>query len=281
MMDRTEATIRKLLAALPAPGYDLGILTDAGMYRLESVPAPRLLHMLPFLKYRNANGAHIYIRPTGESPYTLLDDLIPATLNQLSAEGYSPAAVVETSPGSFQAWLRHAQPLSKELGTLAAKTLADEFGADRGAADWRRFGRAPGFTNRKPQHLSIQGLYPFARLTTYDGQAFALAEPFRLRLVALQQEAEQERAAARLRFASRPTHYAALLTLSRFRTSPRYDGRPAAADMAFCIAACAEGWSESDIAAELSRAYLSRDSNRSRQAAYIRRTLAKAVRWAA
>jgi hypothetical protein len=217
-MDRTEATIRKLLAALPAPGYDLGILTDAGMYRLESVPAPRLLHMLPFLKYRNANGAHIYIRPTGESPYTLLDDLIPATLNQLSAEGYSPAAVVETSPGSFQAWLRHAQPLSKELGTLAAKTLADEFGADRGAADWRRFGRAPGFTNRKPQHLSIQGLYPFARLTTYDGQAFALAEPFRLRLVALQQEAEQERAAARLRFASRPTHYA--------RPRATMDGQP-------------------------------------------------------
>jgi hypothetical protein len=44
--------------------------------------------------------------------------------------------VVETSPGSFQAWLRHAQPLSKELGTLAAKTLAEQFGADPSAADW-------------------------------------------------------------------------------------------------------------------------------------------------
>jgi hypothetical protein len=280
-MDRTEAAIRKLLTALPAPGYDLGILTDAGMYRLESVPAPRLLRMLPFLKYRNANGAHIYIRPTGESPYTLLDDLTPATLDQLSAEGYSPAAVVETSPGSFQAWLRHPQPLSKELGTLAAKTLAAEFGADRSAADWRRFGRAPGFTNRKPKHRNAQGLYPFARLTSHSGQPIALAEPFRLRLTALHQKAEQERAAARLSFASRPTRYAAPVTLSRFRTSPRYIGRPAAADMAFCIAACSRGWAESDIAAELTSGYLSRDTSRTRQAAYIRRTITKALRWAA
>jgi hypothetical protein len=280
-MDRTEITIRKLLAALPSPGYDLGILTDAGMYRLESVPAPRILTMLPYLKYRNANGAHIYIRPTGESPYTLLDDLTPATLNRLSAEGYAPAAVVETSSGSFQAWLRHPQPLCKEFGTLAAKTLADEFGADRSATDWRRFGRAPGFTNRKPQHRNAQGLYPFARLTSHNGQPFALAEAFRLRLTALHQKPEQERAAARLNFASRPTRYAAPVTLSRFRTSPRYIGRPAAADMAFCIAACSQRWSESDIAAALTRDYLSRDTSNDRQAAYIRRTLSKAFRWAA
>jgi hypothetical protein len=279
-MNRTEVTIRKLLAALPSPGYDIGILTDAGMHRMDSVPSPRLLKMLPYLKYRNANGAHIYIRPTGDSPYTLLDDLTPNTLDWLFAEGYAPAAVVETSPGSFQAWLRHPQPLSKELGTLAAKTLAEQFGADRSAADWRRFGRAPGFTNRKPQHRNAQGLYPFARLTSHHGQSFALAEPFRLRLTALQQKAEQERAAARLNFASRSTRYPAPVTLSRFRTSPRYIGRPAAADMAFCIAAYAQGWSEADIAAALKRNYLSRNTSRPRQAAYITRTLAKAIRWA-
>ena len=182
-MDRTEATIRKLLAALPARGYDLGILSDGGMYRLEAVPASRLLRMLRYLKYRNANGAHIYTRPTGESPYTLLDDLTPAAIARLAAEGYAPAAVVETSPGNFQAWLRHPQPLTKELGTLAAKILAEQYGADRSAADWRRFGRMPGFTNRKPQHRDAQGLYPFARLTSHTGQVFALAEQFRSRLV--------------------------------------------------------------------------------------------------
>ena len=281
-MDRTEHTIRQLLAALPAPGYDIGVLADKGMYRVEAAPASRVLRMLAFLKYRNANGAHIYIRPTGESAYTLLDDLTAATLASLAPQGYAPAALVETSPGSFQAWLRHTQPLSKEIGTFAAKTLAEQFGADQGAADWRRFGRAPGFTNRKPQHRNPQGLYPFTVLRAATGDVFPEADAFRVRMLTLQQKAEAERTALRLSFAARPVGRCAVpVTLSRFRSSLHYQGRPAAADMAFCIAAVAQGWTESDIAAALSRDYLSRDNSRSRQAAYIRRTLSKAMRWAA
>ncbi len=280
-MDKTEAIIRKLLAALPAPGYDIGVLSQGGMYRVEAATAPRVLRMLPFLKHRNANGAHIYIRPTGESPYTLLDDLTAASLPRLITGGYAPAAVVETSPGSFQAWLRHTQPLSKELGTLAAKTLAEQFGADHSAADWRRFGRAPGFTNRKPQHRNPQGQYPFARLVNHSGQAFAAAEPFHTQLLATQQQIEQQRAALRLSFAARPVHFPFPVSLSRFRTSPRYSGRPAAADMAFSIAACAQGWAEADIAAALRLDYLSRDTSKARQNAYIQRTVSKALRWAA
>ena len=279
-MDRTEATIRKLISALPAPGYDLGILSDAGMYRLEAVRTSRLLRMLRYLKYRNVNGAHIYIRPTGESAYTLLDDLSRTTLEGLEAEGYAPAAVVETSPGSFQAWLRHEQPLSKELGTIAAKTLAEQFGADRSAADWRRFGRAPSFTNRKPQHRNQLGVYPFARLHSHIGQPFAEARAFQAIILTLQRSVEEERATVRRSFASRSHHFFTPVSLGRFRTSQRYFERPAAADMAFCIAACSQGWATSDIAAELSRCYLSSDTNRSRRAAYINRTVTKALRWA-
>ena len=242
-----------------------------------------MLRMLPFLKHRNAHGAHIYLRPSGESFYTLLDDLTAATLPRLTAEGYAPAAVVETSPGSFQAWLKHTQPFPKELGTLAAKTLAEQFSADRSAADWRRFGRAPGFTNRKPQHRNPQGFYPFAHLRSSTGTVFPEAEAFRARLLTLQQKAEAERAAMRLSFAARPFSRCAMRP-SRSHASvrrPTTMRRPAAADMAFCIAAVAQGRSVSDIAAALSREYLSRDASRSRQAAYIRRTLSKAIRWAA
>ena len=278
-MDKTEHTIRQLLAALLAPGYDIGVLTDKGMYRVEAAPVSRVLRMLPFLKHRNAQGAHIYLRPTGESCYTLLDDLTAATLPRLTAEGYAPAAVVETSPGNLQAWLRHTQPFSKELGTLAAKTLAEQFDADHSAADWRRFGRAPGFTNRKPEHRNPQGFYPFAKLRSSTGKVFPEADAFRARLLTLEQEAEAERAAVRLSFAARlVSRYAARVTLSRFRSSPNYHGRPAAADMAFSIAAIAQGWSESEIAAVLSREYLSRNPSRTIQAAYIRRTLTKAMR---
>ena len=192
-------------------------------------------------------------------------------------------AAIETSPGSFQAWLRHTQPLSKELGTLAAETLTEQFGADRGAADWCRFGRAPGFTNRKRQYRNPQGLDPFARLHAATGDIFPQAEAFRARLLKLQQEAETERAALRLRLSAHPNsrRNAPPVSLSRFRSSPQYQNRPAAADIAFCIAAVSQGWAEPDIAAALSRDYLSRNSSRSRQTTYIRRTLSKALRWAA
>ena len=280
-MDRTEATIRKLITALPAPGYDLGILSEGGMHRLEALQASRLLQMIRYLKHRNANGAHIYIRPTGESAYTLLDDLDRKTLERLEAEDYAPAAVVETSPGSFQAWLRHEQPLPKELATIAAKALAKQFGADLSAADWRRFGRAPGFTNRKPQHRNQLGFYPFAQLHSHIGQPFPEARAFQARILTLQRAVEEERGTIRRRLASRSPHFFTPVSLARFRTSQRYLERPAAADMAFCIAACSQGWATSDIAAELARCYLSSDTNCSRKAAYIKRTVTKALRWAA
>lgn len=280
-MDKTETTLRSFLAALPAPGYDLGILSGQGMHRFEAVQLTAVLRMLPYFKYRNANGAHIYLRPTGESTYTLRDDLTPASLAQLTGQGYSPAAVVETSPSSFQAWLRHLQPLSKELGSLAAKTLALQFGADPSAADWRRFGRAPGFTNRKPKHCNAQGIFPFARLHSHTGQAFTAAATFHAHLLTLQYQAKQKHIALRLHYVASRTRFTAPLSLSRFRTSPRFQGRPAAADMAFCIAAYSHGWTQPDIAAALSRDYLSRDTNHTRQAAYISRTLEKASKWAA
>src|SRR5712671_6929241 len=40
----------------------------------------------------------------------------------------------------------------KLLGTFAAQTLAERYDADPSAADWRRFGRLPGFTNCKPKY---------------------------------------------------------------------------------------------------------------------------------
>ena len=54
---------------------------------------------------------------------------------------FEPCAVVETSPGKFQVWLKHSGILSKELGTFAVQLLAERFGADPSAAEWRRFGR--------------------------------------------------------------------------------------------------------------------------------------------
>jgi hypothetical protein len=65
----------------------------------------------------------IYIRPAGEHRYTALDDLSETSLKKLSADGFNPCAVVETSAGNFQAWLKHSVVFPKLLSTFTAQTL--------------------------------------------------------------------------------------------------------------------------------------------------------------
>src|SRR5580698_3795312 len=129
-----------MLAAIEAPLYDVGVLSDRGMLPgLDGISANTVLAKLSLLKYRNTRGCHIYIRPSGEHRFTVLDDLNESALARFSIDGFDPCAIVETSAGNFQAWLKHSTVLPKLVGTLAAQTLASRYNADPSAADWRRF----------------------------------------------------------------------------------------------------------------------------------------------
>jgi hypothetical protein len=281
-MDRTEITVRNMLKAIKSPLYDIGVLSDRGMLPgLDSIAAEDVLERLSLLKYRNASGSHIYVRPSGEHGYTVLDDLNETMLARLAADGFNPCAVVETSAGNFQAWLKHRSVFPKLLGTFAAQTLAERYDADPSAADWRRFGRLPGFTNCKPKYRKPDGLFPFVRLHSHTGQQYPMAEAFEREITTLYEAREQEHEARRLQSSLSPRRGPRLSTLSldRFRNSTRYQDRPAAADIAFCVAAFADGMTEDRIGCALKDHYLSRDPSPSRRSAYIRRTVAKARRW--
>jgi hypothetical protein len=101
-------------------------------------------------------------------------------------------------------------------------------------------------------------------------------------LTALYEAREQEHEAKRLQSSLSPRRGPRLsnLSLERFRSSTKYQDRPAAADIAFCVAALANGMTEDRIGCALEDDYLSRDPSPSKRAAYIRRTMAKARRWA-
>jgi hypothetical protein len=56
-----------MLTAVKAPLYDIGVLSDRGMLPgLDAIPAAAVIDRLALLKYRNARGSHIYIRPSDE-----------------------------------------------------------------------------------------------------------------------------------------------------------------------------------------------------------------------
>jgi hypothetical protein len=282
-MDRAEITVRNMLRAVEAPLYDIGVLSDRGMLPgLDAIPAVAVIERLALLKHRNACGSHIYIRPSSEHRFTVLDDLNEASLIRLSEDGFNPCAVVETSAGNFQAWLKHPAVFPRLIGTFAAQTLAMRYDADPSAADWRRFGRLPGFTNCKPRYRKPDGLFPFVRLKSHSGEQYPMAGAFVLEITKLYEEREQERESRRLQASLSPQRGPRLsnLSLERFRTSTKYQDRPAAADIAFCVAAYANGMTEDRIEHALEDDYLSRDPSPSNRAAYIRRTMEKARRWA-
>ena len=102
------------------------------------------------------------------------------------------------------------------------------------------------------------------------------------RITAAFQARERERERRRAEMALSPQRRpGSLPSLKRFRTSARYADRPAAADIAFCVAAHSSGMDEARIAQALENDYLSRDPSPSKGAAYIRRTMTKAWDWIA
>ena len=284
-MDRTLNAVQNMLRALDAETYDIGVLNGRGMLPgLACLNEAQIRAHLPRLKSHNARKAHIYVRPAGEHRFTVLDDLSHESIHQLKVDGYEPCAIVETSTRNFQAWLKHDQVYPARLSTFIAQRLAALYNGDPNAADWRRFGRLPGFTNCKPKYRKADGLFPFVLLREASGQPYSRAAYLRLEMTKQFQlhEQEQNERIARYREALRQHPHvskAAHLSLNRFRTSPKYSGRPAAADLAFCVAACALAMPESTISDALASDYLSRDPDPHRKAAYIERTLAKARAW--
>lgn len=132
-----------------------------------------VLAAVPWLKRHNARGADIYVRPAGEqnAGLVLVDDLTRGQLGRMNSEGMTPAAVVETSPANYQAWVRVSpSPLAPEVATATAAALARRYEGDPASADWRHFGRLAGFTNRKPQHVTETGRSPWVLCHEASGQ---------------------------------------------------------------------------------------------------------------
>ena len=132
-----------MLTAIEAPLYDVGVLSDRGMLpRLDGIPTAAVFDRLSLLKYRNAHGSHIYIRPSGKHRFTTLDDLNKGSLRRLSADGFTPCAVVETSAGNFQA----SNALLKTTIYPAIPALQSELPTS--GELWRRRGDGPSVRHR-------------------------------------------------------------------------------------------------------------------------------------
>src|SRR6267142_2557271 len=178
---KTSEAVEKQARAMSASAFEVGLFDPTAA---RGVMLPRvwdldtLLRSVSWLRLKNAEGRHIYIRPAGEHSLSLIDDASIEVIDRLKSEGFAPGVVLETSPGNFQAWLHHGQILPKPLSTFAARLLASRFGGDPASADWRHYGRLAGFTNRKDKYRRTDGTFPYVRLHEATGVVYDKAGEF-------------------------------------------------------------------------------------------------------
>jgi hypothetical protein len=231
------------------------------------------------LKLKNMKGCNIYIRPAGEHGLTLVDDLKASTIEQMKKAGFQPAAVVETSPNNYQAWLKHGQALPKNVSTAAARLCAEKFEGDHGSADWRHFGRLAGFTNRKLEYQMDSGHFPFVKLREHSGQQYDQRTELIQQaegVIAQERATEQQRREA---WQNRPAtvNRQGVKGIDDFRGDPRYAGDNTRVDLAYATYAVARGVPSHEIEAALASRDLSHKGTPRRQQEYIDRTTGKAT----
>lgn len=256
--------------------FEIGLFQpDAEHSDSATVMIPRI-RSVPWMRLQNPHGRNIYIRPKGEHDLSMVDDLKRDSVGRMFASGFRPAAVVETSPGNYQAWLRHSKVLPKEVSTAAARKLAEEFGGDKGAADWRHFGRLAGFTDRKSKHQQSNGLFPFVRLLADGGTVYPNADRFIEEIEAKLERNETVR--QRVRTASNPRRSSGRTrTIEHFRRNPLYAGDGTRIDLAYAIYALSHGASQDQVEWAIRSRDLSHKRGEKRQAEYVERTIKKAL----
>src|SRR3974390_414835 len=138
--NKTGQGVGRKIQARAADVFEVGLFKPDATEG-EAVMVPRvwerdaLARSIPWLRHENRDGRNIYVRPKGEHNLSLMVSLTREAIGQMKLAGFAPALVVETSPGNFQAWLKHPERLDKEMGTAAARALAQRFGGAIGAAD--------------------------------------------------------------------------------------------------------------------------------------------------
>ena len=279
--ETTTAAVHQQIMAMGCELFEVGMLRpeafgiEASM--LLRVWAPdTLLHCVAWLRLENDHGRHIYIRPKGKHNLSLVDDLTGDAVAAMKRDGFHPALVVETSPSNFQAWLKHPSSLDKELSTATARALADRFGGDTGAADWRHFGRLSGFANRKPRYRDvITGLYPVVQITEAAGKVYPRADQFLASVQAMVEERLRARERLRGQTYSPPVGWH-LKTIETFRSDPRYAGDGNRIDLAYAVYALSHGATQEEVAAAIRSRDLSKKGAEHRQQDYVERTIRKA-----
>lgn len=275
-MNDTLQIIREQTSAMHADLFEVGVFDSREpRMTLRTWDQNSLLQSIPWLRHQNAIGKDIYIRPHGNHAMSLVDDLSAQSIEDMKAEGVQPSAVIQTSPGNYQAWVHHGQVLPPNVSTQIARDLANEFGGDHKAADWRHFGRLAGFTNRKEKHRKLDGQFPYCRLIEATGATYDRANELVQGAKLTVNERDQKALGSQRR--EMDSYNGPTKPIEVFRNNPRYGGDQHRADLAYSLYALSHGVPQQKVAQDLASRDLSKKGTLPRQQNYIQNTIKKAL----
>lgn len=201
--DRSVEALEKQIAAMNVPRFEVLLYEHrSGKKTQKPWRADEVKQAARWLKRMNARGHDILIRPKGEHGLILLERLTPAALVVLESKGLAPAAVLETSPGRFQAWIKLSEtPMPEALRRLAMMGIVHALGGDP-AQQTSEYGRLAGFTNQAPQHAK-EGRQPYVLIRSSSGQvapkAGAYLEQIGRHMTKIEKQATREKTSVRER----------------------------------------------------------------------------------
>jgi len=293
--DQTKDAISRMLAALPCDIYEIkAIWADGKVKSFDELNADRIKNerLIGYLKYENANGANIYIWPH-LTAIVLIDDINLEAIERLKHDDLAPAAILETSPRNYQAWLRLPQPIAAEDRTEVGRILAHRYGGDSGSVDWHHPGRLAGFTNRKNKYENERGLFPFVNLIESSGvkvvrgwELIEEARTARRREASVTQDRGIHSSSVRVPHGSVLVTNGVTVDLAMFdrhwevaitRELRATDGDRSRADFRVARAVARAGFSEEMIIAKLAESPHVQGRTAAKARIYAERTFAKAV----
>lgn len=146
-------------------------------------------------------GRNLYYTPiSGDMHHILVDDLTKEKLELFLADGYSPAVILESSPGNYQAILNVPKlhgGFDKETANRLMRELNEKYGDPKISAAVHPH-RIPGTHNNKAKHRRPDGTFPEVKLISARKRICAKAlERSRSLAKAIEKEIKETDAAKR------------------------------------------------------------------------------------
>lgn len=121
-----------------------------------------IVNMIPFLRFQNNLGKHIYITPMDDHAYYVLIDDVRSSLEHLESKGFHPCIYQRTSWNKFQAVLKVTKDVERRSVIDFFNQINRKVG-DESITGLRHPMRLAGFRNMKEKH-NKDGKFPFVEV---------------------------------------------------------------------------------------------------------------------